>query len=462
MNGDTVRILRGLLTCVVGAAVWIEAAAVFGADAAAEAAKKTDFAAVDALLKAGDYEAAAAAAGGIAESVKPKLRDDDYLLRSIELIRALMRKGYAELRLGHADAADAAFAEAARTFKDGEFKRLVVLATRQARTGVPPWLVDLELTWLELLSSRQAVLLLRLSEQAAAAAAVAGDDADGVTERRKQIADWLEDMDLLRTSAAEARESFVKRFGVVAGAAATSPYAKSLVGPFRESLLDGLAALEKSRLPSSSTEEHRRLRADATERFEAATAALETAVLAVTPKAGVMRPEVRVEVALLEIELLTARARLRIESGDLALARKDVDKVVELRREVGVLQKNAAADSHPELYEPLLLAAEIGVAESRRLLEAGMVDEARAEMADVRKKIGQAERLTLPEGHAFRRRLTAVGESLEAQQGNVEALVPRANAVDAAARRLLRGLEASAVPMPKGSDQPGQPADTLP
>jgi len=458
MNGDTVWILRGLLTCVVGAAVWIEAAAVRGADAAAEAAKKTEFAAVDALLKAGDYEAAAAAAGGIAESVKPKPRDDDYLLRSIERIRALMRQGYAELRLGHADAADAAFADASRTFKDGEFKRLVVLATRQARTGVPPWLVDLELTWLELLSSRQAVLLLRLSAQAAAA----GDDADGVAERRKQIADWLEDMDLLRTSAAEARESFVKRFGAAAGAAATSPYAKSLVEPFRESLLDGLSALEKSRLPSTPDDERGRLRADATDRFDAAAAALEAVVLTVTPKTGGMRPELRVEVALLEIDLLTARARVLIESGELARARKDVDKVIELRREVGVLQKNPAADSHPELYEPLLLAAEIGVAESRRLLEAGRVDEARAEMADVRKKIGQAERLTLPEGHTFRRRLTAVGEALVAQQGSVETLVPRTNAVDAAARRLLRGLGASAVPMPKGSDQPGQPADTLP
>jgi len=462
MNGDTIRILRGLLTCVAGAAVWIEAAAVCGADAAAEAAKKTDFAGVDALLKAGDYEAAAAAAGGIAESVKPKPRDDDYLSRSIELIRALMRKGYAELRLGHADAADAAFADASRTFKDGEFKRLVVLATRQARTGVPPWLIDLELAGSELLSARRAVLLLRLGEQAAIPAAVAGDDAGGVAERRKQIADWLEDMDLLRTSAADARESFVKRFGAVAGVAATSPYAKSLVGPFRESLLDGLVALEKSRLPSTTDEERSRLRTDATRRFEAAAATLEAVVLAVTPKAGGMRPELRVEVALLEIELLTARARLLIESGDLALARKDVDKVVELRREVGVLQKNPAADSHPELYEPLLLAAEIGVAESRRLLEAGMVDEARAEMADVRKKIDQAERLTLPAEHAFRHRLAAAGEALVAQQGNVEALVPRTNAVDAAARRLLRGLGASAVAAPKSPAPPAQPADTLP
>jgi len=461
MNGDTVWILRGLLTCVVGAAVWIEAAAVFGADAAAEAAKKTEFAAVDALLKAGDYEAAAAAAGGIAESVKPKPRDEDYLLRSIELIRALMRKGYAELRLGHADAADAAFAEAARTFKDGEFKRLVVLATRQARTGVPPWLVDLELAWIELLCSRQAVLLLRLSERVATPASVTSDAGD-VDELRKQVADWLEDMEQLRTSAAEARESFVKRFGAVAGVAATSPYAKSLVGPFRESLLDGRTALEKSRLSSTTDEKRGRLQAEAIQQFEAAATALEAVVLAFTPKAGGMRSELRVEVALLEIDLLTARARVLIESGELARACKDVDKVIELRRDVGGLEKNPAADSHPGLYEPLLLAAEIGVAQSRRLLEAGRVDEARAEMADVRKKIDQAERLTLPEGHTFRRRLTAVGEALVAQQGSIETLVPRTNAVDAAARRLLRGLGASAVPAPKSPAPPAQPADTLP
>jgi hypothetical protein len=50
--------------------------------------KKPDWAALDALVTAGDYREAARVADEIAVTVKPKRRAPDFLPRSIEFIRA--------------------------------------------------------------------------------------------------------------------------------------------------------------------------------------------------------------------------------------------------------------------------------------------------------------------------------------------------------------------------------------
>jgi len=330
MNTAAVPTLR-LLAPVLGLA--LIAAPAPAADPPAQA-PKPDFAALDALLAGGDYAGAITAADAIAAAVRPKPRAGDFLAKSIELIRALMRRGVAEFRIGRVDAAEATFTEAHRTFKDREFQRLVLLATRQAGPRLPPAVVDLELAWLDLLFLRIAVVIEKLKREANEWVTAEDGSPDREKESRERIDRCLEQLKGLRKAAADARQSFGERFDEASKAVPVSPYARSLAGPFRESLLDGLAALEQSRLPASvlpstsgeaasdsgqdaADADGRRgaLQAKAIENLDKAASAFDGLVATVTPKAGGLRPEMQADLALLEVELVTARARARIESG---------------------------------------------------------------------------------------------------------------------------------------------------
>lgn len=136
---------------------------------------KPDWAGLESRMVAGDYAAAVTAADAIVELVRPKPRAPDFLPRSIELTRALMRRGLANLRLGDLDAAEESFTEAYRIFKDKDFQRLVSLQARQATPAIAAKLLQLELDWLELLEIRTAMLAERLRHATLARSAGDGD-----------------------------------------------------------------------------------------------------------------------------------------------------------------------------------------------------------------------------------------------------------------------------------------------
>jgi len=463
MNTAAVPTLR-LLAPVLGLA--LIAAPAPAADPPTQA-PKPDFAALDSLLAGGDYAGAITAADAIANAVRPKPRADDFLARSIELIRALMRRGVAELRIGRMDAAEATFTEAHRIFKDREFQRLFVLAARQAGPRLPPAVVDLELAWLDLLFLRIAVVVEKLKHEADDWAAAEEGSPDREKEAVDRIGRCLDQLKGLRKAATDARQSFGERFDEASKVVPVSPYARSLAGPFRESLLDALAALEQSRLPASmlpaasgeAAQDSRpgatapagtddggiRLRRKAIEDLDKAAVAFEGVVAAVTPTAGGLRPETQADLALLQAELLTARARARIESGDLAEVRKDLERVLELHRQVGVLRKRPVPDSHPDLVEPLLLAAGVGIGESRRLLAEGRPDAAKEEAEEAQRRLESAASLIKDANHPLGGRLTALRQRLAFNLESIGESIPRSDAVDAAARRMIRALDAAPI-----------------
>jgi len=462
MNTIAVQALR-LLAPVLGFV--LVAARAPAADSPAQA-PKPDFAALDALLAGGDYAGAITAADAIAAAVRPKPRADDFLARNIELIRALMRRGVAELRIGRIDTAEATFTEAHRIFKDREFQRLVVLNTRQAGPRLPPAVVDLELAWLDLLFMRIAVVVEKLKHEADEWATAEDGSPDREKEARERIGRCLDQLKGLRKAAVDARQSFGERFNEASKAVPLTPYALSLAGPFRESLLDGLVALEQSRLPVSvlpsaagdpasdsrqdsaapaGADDGSRLRAKAIENLDRASAAFDGVVVAVTPKAGGLRPEMQADLDLLQAELLTARARARIESGEPATVRKDLERVLELHRQVGVLRKRPVPDSHPDLVEPLLLAAGVGIGESRRLLAEGRPDAAKEEAEEAQRRLESAASLIKDADHPLGGRLTALRQRLAFNLESIGESIPRSDAVDAAARRMIRALDAAPI-----------------
>lgn len=466
--------LSPLLASILGVAA-INAAPL-AAEQPATAAPEPSFTALDALLNAGEYARAATVADEIVKASKPKLRDDDYLRKSVDVIKALMRRGFAELRLWQVDAAEDTFAETADTFKDREFQRLLVLAVRRAGATVPPGLVELELTRLDLLNARMKVLLARLDDEATRCAADEGRASAEGGDWQRRIARCLSELESLRKQSVDARESFAKRFSGTSGAMTTSPFAHALVGPFWSALIDGLAEFEQSRLPPSAVDPDSDrdgstvatesspvgapddarlgLRAAALEHLEKADEALRAIVVAVTPKTGGLKPPARLEAALLESELLVARVRVRIETEDFAQAREDVARILDLRREVGTLRKDPRPEAHPDQFLPLMLAADIGMAEASALLAKGRVDAARAEAVEARRMLDLAASLAVPEGHPLRGRLATLQASLEEQRAHIERSIPRLDAVDAAARRLIRAIDATPVLEAHEGDEP--------
>lgn len=435
--------------------------------AAPEPQATIDWPGLEALLIAGDYASAAEAAEAIAKAVRPKPRDSAYLPQSLDLIRSLMRLGVARLRLGELDAAEAAFSDAFRVFKDKEFQRLLTLEARQASPAVKARLVQLEVAWLELLSLRMTVIAERIR---AVNRSRAGSEAEAPDEADRLAADvdrWLDQLAVAKRLSAEARDSFADRFGDGGPAVAASPLARAVTGRFTAAIIDGIVALERSRLPfetasrsggaaatkaitapESDEAPSRRssLVAEAIDDFQEAAVAYEEAVAAATPRAGGLKPDARIELAILEIELLANRAAAFSESGDVDGARKDVDRVLEVERELLGLRKAPRAESHPDLFGPLLAAADLAVVDGRRRVDEGNVEGARADLVRAEKHLALARSLPIPESHPLRGLLVQVANRLESQQRTLQQSIPRSERAGMAARRLRRAIDATATP----------------
>jgi tetratricopeptide (TPR) repeat protein len=450
---------------------WFLATAVFvvgagGPLAAPEPQATIDWPGLEALMIAGDYASAAEAAEAIAKAVRPKPRDPAYLAQSLDLIRSLMRLGVARLRLGELDPAEAAFGDAFKVFKDKEFQRLLTLEARQASPAVKTRLVQLEVTWLELLSLRMTVIAERIR---AVNRSRAGSDAESPDEAVRLAADvdrWLDQLAVAKRLSAEARDSFADRFGDGGPAVAASPLARAVTGRFTAATIDGIVALERSRLPfetaspsgsaaakaitapeSGEAPSHRSsLVAEALDDFQEAAVAYEEAVAAATPKAGGLKPEARIELAILEIELLMNRAAAFSDSGDVDGAQKDVNRVLEVERELLGLRKAPRAEAHPDLFGPLLAAADLAVVDGRRRVDEGDVEGARADLVRAEKHLALARSLPVPDSHPLRGLLVQVANRLEAQQRMLQQSIPRSERAGMAARRLRRAIDATATP----------------
>ena len=432
------------------------------------AVKKPDWAGLDALLTTGDYGQAAEVADGIAATVKPKRRDPDYLPRSVEFIRALTRLGVARLRLGDLDAADEAFSEAYRTYKDREFQRLLSLEARHAAASVTTQILLLEANAIELLDLRSMVILHRLQALNLVGTGAAASTAM-VGQPTEDVARWLGELKVLKRIAAEARESFAEQMVRGGPAVLSSPYTRALAGKFRPEMIAGITsrelwgmpietlesdAVRESLSPSGKLPEilpgaevREALLKASLEHFQAAAAALEEAVIAVSPSGSAgLKADARIEAALLEAELLANRGAILRLAVDFDRAREDVRKAMELQREVSVLRRIQTPDAHPDLFWPLLLDADVGLENVLRLLADGDTEQAQSVLGEVSKTLVRASSLSVPEKHPLRGYLADLTSRLDRQRAAVDETLPRSDAADTAARRLRRAIDATALP----------------
>lgn len=440
--------------CVMLASVVCQAV-----EPAAPAGKKPDWAGLESLLRAGDYERAATAADDIATALKPKRRDPDFVPQSISFFQALVRRGFAELRLGRLDAAAATFEQARRIPRDSEFRRLLAAETRGANARVAALLVPLDVDLVELLDLQMLVILERLrlaNLQPATAAARSPEQEEAF---RKQVGDWLDDLDALAKTAGEARKTLEERLDKAGPAVLASPRNRALVGRFPLSLVAGIRSLELSRLPHgdprSATDAApeatpgptgREWLAESRRQFADAAAALDEAITEAAPGgAAALKPDQTIEILLMRAELRIREGELLLAAGDPTASRQRFAQAVEFLEQLATLRKLQQPKSHPDLFRPLVLGADAMLAEARRDIEKGDPAQGRQTIVAASALLARAENLPVPEEHPLRPRLLAlqalVGEDL-AQAG---ARIPGADAADTAARRVRRTLDGAAV-----------------
>jgi len=420
----------------------------------AAAAKKPDWAGLDGLLTAGDYESAAAAAGDIATQLEPNRRDPDFFARSVGFVRARMRQGLAELRLGKLDAASRAFEEAYRALKDTNFKRLVSLQERNANAQAMTTLVLLDLAMIEVLELRMAVLVERLHELDPQAQTPATPKPADEPAAENVVEECLKDLDFLGKNAADAREALAERFAQAGQTTLESPHYQSLANSFRPSLLAGLKALELARLSTDPAADGRGPPSaagagvtrpspeEALRSFEQAGTALDKAIEAAAPKGvATMKSAARIEAALLRAELLTGEGRARLAAAEPARARECFAKAIELRQEASVLLKLAKPTEHPDLFRLLLLSAEAALDTARNELRSGDAARARGDVDEAAKLVARADRLPIPKDHPLRPLLAKLQTRIDADGSSVVAKTPRADAADTAARLLQRVID---------------------
>lgn len=428
------------------------------ADPSPTAGRKIDWSGLDGMLAAGDYAKAVTAVDEIVGTLKPKPRDSDFLARSVDLIRLLMRRGAAELRLGQLDAADATLKQATRLVKDADFRRFVSIETRQANPRSTVALVLLDINMVELLDLRMAVILERLRFRNLGIDVAGGAAEDPAISAADQVGRWLAELEPLEQSAVRARQDLTERFAGGGAAVAGSPYYQSLLGRFRPAIVQGLKSLELGRVEArasgpatdeaaaSAARAGRERAADAITSFDEAATALDVAIRAAAPKgeAG-MKPEARMETALLRAELLGCQGAALLEARQPARSRERFAEALEARREAATLRKVPRPEAHADLFLPLLMSAEALLDEAGQELATGDSSGSRADILEASKLLERADALPFPEDHPLRARLADLRARLATEVSTLSTAIPGMDAADAAARRVRRAIDRTPV-----------------
>lgn len=426
------------------------------AEPGAAVAKKPDWDGLKMLLWTGDYAGAATAADEIATVVEPHRRDPDFLMRSKGFARALMRRGFAECRLGRLDAAAKTFDLAFRTLKDPEFRRVLAMQSRAANAKVALELVDLDIMLVELADLRMGVILERLRAATAGRDADAGHTTDQDAALAAQVAGWLDDLDTLRKNALQARASLTERFGAAGPAVLSSPSNRSLTGPFGLELIAGATAVEcrrlESRLQTTGTSQsivteaaQRDWLGEPRDRFAAAASALDEAVAAAVPGGEAsMKPEQRIEFLLMRSGLLLCEGEELLVAGEPAPSRKRFETVVDDLKQIATLRKIPRPEAHPDLFLPLVDLAEATLDEARLQLDAGDPAQARDTTQKAESLLAEADGLPFPTDHPLRAKLARLQARIDEDRAGVNATIPGVDAADTAARRLRRAIDGTA------------------
>jgi tetratricopeptide (TPR) repeat protein len=414
------------------------------------------------MFAAGQYRQALAESEPLEKELKPRGRDPQLIPRTKLWVDLLAFRASIERRLGNIDTAAEKYEAAFKALADKDLRRNITLVLRGGDKAAG-LLVPLELTNAEVLDGRADVLL----------DALAAPEGEGEAADRPQPAEAIAAAREAVALARAAREGLEERMSLADKAVRQSPTALMLASMSRPLRAAGRLALAESRLAGTLPE---RPAADERAAPERAVASLDEAIavaeaamapalpkpprgadVAVPPPAPAAGspadfPSAVREAGLVRADLLAWRAQARRAAGDPVSARADLAAAVAWRRAV-------QGDEHPDLLEPLTWLADLALAEARTALGRHDIAEserwfaAAAAALDEAGTVATAQREQFGETSPLPGRVAALVEAVGRERQEVAGRAGDANAVDAAAARVLRLLDS----LPPEGDVPPRP-----
>jgi hypothetical protein len=409
------------------------------------------------MFSAGQYRQALAESEPLEKSLKPRGRDPQLIPRTKLWVDLLAFRGLIERRMGNLEAAATKYEAGFKALTDKDLRRSITVALRGGEEVVG-LLVPLELTNVEVLDARVDVLLDRLTTMDPKEVAANPEESTKILAAARQAADL----------AREGREGLDVRMDSAHESVRESAYSLMLASKSRSLRADARLTLAESRLagvmpkppspdkapssPDKAPPSPDRAVASFGEAIVAAEAAMAPALpepgdgATVPPQApaeadrGDISPAVR-EAGLVRADLLAWRALAQQASGALGLARTDLAAALAWRRAV-------QGSNHPDLVEPLIWTADLALAEARLAVKARNIAEGSTRFDAATAALQEAQELLAthreqfvaesPLGKQLQSLLATVGK----ERQRADQVAGNANAVDAAAARVLRLLNA--------------------
>ena len=409
------------------------------------------------MFLAGQYRQALAESEPLEKSLKPRGRDPQLIPRTKLWVDLLAFRGLIERRMGNLESAAAKYEAGFKALTDKDLRRLITVALR-GDEKVIGLLVPLELTNVEVLDARVDVLLDSLATFDLKEVAANPEETAKILAAARRAADL----------AREGRAGLDERMGSADDSVQQSPYSLMLASKSRSLRAEARLALAESRLaglmpkpaspdkPSASPDKAPpspdRAVAGFGEALVAAEAAMAPALpepvegATVPPQApaeserGDVSPAIR-EAGLVRADLLAWRALAQRASKALGLARTDLAAALAWRRAV-------QGSNHPDLVEPLIWTADLALAEARLAVKARNIAEGSTRFDAATAALQEAQELLATHREQFvaesplEEQLKSLLATVGKERQRAEELAGNANAVDAAAARVLRLLDA--------------------
>jgi len=459
------------------------------------------------LLRDGKYAQALAELNRLDQVVRPKGRPPKGPQQTALAIHMLMDRTLVQREMGRLDDAEKSLTEARRLFKSRDFQRaLPMIGDVQYRSLLYYSLIDEEafIRFDHMETARH--------ERATAAAAQqqAGTDGGLSPDEIKAWVERFEQLDSVVRLAQQVRGGLSVGAAKADGPGGGSPYARAMLSPYRPRLLIGSRYLEASRLPFTlpadaagettavATDETADEAGDASPRtkdvdvppetpaerklaasrqlrraIEYLELAVEDADTVCAAAAEVAPAEsdaeakslqsARKEAAWIKARAREALAEAVLLDGDPARARQTIEPAI---AELRAMERSG----HPALARPLVLDAEISLAEMRASIAAKDVvaaeRQSRAALEALReaRTVLEAADTGIDPAAPIRGYVAMTVKQAEAQAKSASTMVASRDAADAAARRALRAINAgesrpAAKPAVKPAPAPA-PADT--
>ncbi len=501
------------------AAVVALLAAVWCAPATAQTDLGVERRLIEELIRDGKYKQVVAETRQLEQIVRPNGRPPKGGQQTAIMIDLLLLRMFAEREMGMLSDAEKSLADAQRYFKSKDFQRALAASVPRSSDAeqVGKAVLPFSLLYFSLIDEEAMLLLervrsdnhgLAIAKPSRMSTAAGTADTDAPEMDAAAWAKRFELLDKITKIAQHARNTSLARLpDGEESPEARSPYIRAMLGGFRPRLLTGKRFLEAGKLPFTLPSDTIAPAAEgepvaATEDGDATSAA---PVIAETPAARAEAADRQFRRAIEYLEQAVAdadaacdaalaafeRGEDEPETADYLAARKEAARIRCTAKEAlaeAVLRHGdperarqilgtAIADlraaekpRHPALAEPLIVDAEISLAEMRQSIAAKNVTAAERQSRAAVEALREAKELLTVEESGFDKKapihelLAATLAQAESQSKLAAQLVASKDAADAAARRALRAINAGdakkAVPPPRKPAPTAEPQPT--